>query len=40
LEDLARAFEASGYFKVSEVLKGVAGDAAEKAKEKLAGIFS
>lgn len=40
LEDLARAFDAIGYFKVGEVLKGAASDAAEKAKEKLAGLFS
>ena len=40
LEDLARAFDVLGYFKVGEVLKGAASDAAEKAKEKLAGLFS
>lgn len=40
LEELARAFDAIGYFKVGDVLKGAASDAAEKAKEKLAGLFS
>lgn len=40
LEELARIFDAIGYFKVGDVLKGAASDAAEKAKEKLAGLFS
>lgn len=40
LEQLARAFEIVGYFKVGDVLKGAASDVAEKAKEKLAGLFS
>lgn len=40
LENLARAFEAVGYFNVGEVLKGSALDAAGKAKDKLAGLFS
>lgn len=40
LEELARAFEAVGYFKVGDVLKGAASDVADKAKEKLAGLFS
>jgi len=40
LEELARTFDAIGYFKVGDVLKGAASDAAEKAKEKLAGLFS
>lgn len=40
LETLAGAFEAIGYFKVSDVLVGTAADAAGKAKEKLAGLFS
>lgn len=40
LEELARAFEMIGYFNVGDVIKGAAGEAAEKAKEKLAGLFS
>lgn len=40
LEELAQVFDAIGYFKVGDVLKGAASDAAEKAKEKLAGLFS
>lgn len=40
LEELARTFDAIGYFKVGDVLMGAASDAAEKAKEKLAGLFS
>ena len=40
LEELARVFDAIGYFKVGDVLMGAASDAAGKAKEKLAGLFS
>ncbi|MEZ2299373.1 hypothetical protein [Variovorax sp. RCC_210] len=40
LEVLAGAFEAIGYFKMADVLAGTAADAAGKAKEKLAGLFS
>jgi len=40
LEELARAFEVIGYFNMGDVIKGAAGEAAEKAKEKLAGLFS
>lgn len=40
LESLARAFEAIGYFNVSDVLKGTAADVAGKAREKLSGLFS
>lgn len=40
LENLAKAFEAIGYFSVGDVLKGTASDMANKAKDKLAGIFS
>lgn len=40
LESLAKAFEAVGYFNVSDVLKGAASDVAGKAKEKVAGLFS
>jgi hypothetical protein len=40
LEDLARAFEAIGYFNVSDVLKGTAAEVANKAKDKLTGLFS
>jgi hypothetical protein len=40
LEELARTFDVIGYFKVGEVLMGAASDVAEKAKEKLAGLFS
>jgi len=40
LEELGRTFDAIGYFKMGDVLKGAASDAAEKAKEKLAGFFS
>lgn len=40
LEELARAFDVIGYFKVGDVLKGAASDVADKAKEKLAGLFS
>lgn len=40
LESLARAFEAVGYFNVSDVLKGTAADVAGKAREKLSGLFS
>ncbi len=40
LESLARAFEAIGYFNVSDVLKGTAADVADKAREKLSGLFS
>ncbi|WP_036253834.1 hypothetical protein [Methylobacter sp. BBA5.1] len=39
LENLARAFEVVGYFKVADVLKGAATDVAGKAKDKLAGFF-
>ncbi|PTQ87367.1 hypothetical protein C8N29_11914 [Agitococcus lubricus] len=39
-ESLAKAFEAIGYFNVSDVLKSTAVDAASKAKDKLAGFFS
>lgn len=40
LENLARAFEAIGYFNVSDVLAGGAADMASKAKDKLSGFFS
>jgi hypothetical protein len=40
LENLAKAFEAVGYFNVTDVLKGTAADVAGKAKEKLSGFFS
>lgn len=40
LEELALAFEAIGYFNVSDVLKGAAVDVASKAKDKLSGLFS
>lgn len=40
LESLARAFEAIGYFNVSDVLMGTAADVANKAREKLSGLFS
>lgn len=40
LESLAKAFEAIGYFNVSDVLKGAASDVAGKAKDTLAGLFS
>lgn len=40
LENLARAFEAVGYFNVGDVLAGGAVDMANKAKDKLAGLFS
>lgn len=40
LESLAKAFEAIGYFKVSDVLKGAASDVAGKAKDTLTGLFS
>lgn len=40
LESLARAFEAIGYFNVSDVLKGTAADVAGKARDKLSGLFS
>jgi hypothetical protein len=40
LENLARAFEAIGYFNVSDVLKGTAADVAGKARDKLSGLFS
>lgn len=40
LEDLARAFEAIGYFNVGDVLAGSAADMASKAKDKLTGLFS
>lgn len=40
LENLAKAFEAVGYFSVSDVLKGSAMDAAGKAKDRIAGLFS
>jgi hypothetical protein len=40
LENLAKAFEAIGYFNVSDVIKGTAVDVASKAKDKLAGLFS
>lgn len=40
LESLAKAFEATGYFNVGDVLKGVAADAAGKAREKLGSLFS
>lgn len=35
LENLAKAFEAIGYFNVTDVLKGAASDAASKARDKL-----
>lgn len=40
LESLARAFEATGYFNVGDVLKSAAADAAGKAREKLGSLFS
>lgn len=40
LENLAKAFEAVGYFNVTDVLKGTAAEAAKKATGKLTGIFS
>ncbi|WP_043529468.1 hypothetical protein [Litchfieldella xinjiangensis] len=40
LENLAKAFEAVGYFKVSDVLMGSASDMAGKTKDRLAGLFS
>lgn len=40
LENLAKAFEAIGYFNVGDVLKGSAVDMTLKAKEKLAGLLS
>jgi hypothetical protein len=40
LENLANAFEATGYFNLADVLKGTAADVAGKAKDKLAGLFS
>lgn len=40
LENLAQAFETIGYFKVSDVLVGGAADIADKAKDKLFGLFS
>jgi len=40
LEDLAKAFEAIGYFSMGDVLKNAAADAAGKAKDKLTGLFS
>lgn len=40
LETLARAFEAVGYFNVSDVLKSTAADVSNKAREKLSGLFS
>lgn len=40
LENLAKAFEAVGYFNMTDVLKGTAADAAGKAKEKLSSLFS
>lgn len=40
LESLAKAFEAIGYFNVSDVLKGTATDVASKAKSTIFGLFS
>jgi hypothetical protein len=40
LENLAKAFEAVGYFNVTDVLKGTAADVAGKAKGKLAELLS
>jgi len=40
LENLAKAFEAVGYFNMTDVLKSTAADAAGKAKEKLSSFFS
>lgn len=40
LENLARAFEAVGYFNVGDVLLGTASEAAGKAREKLSSLFS
>lgn len=40
LESLARNFDLIGYFKMGDVLRGAAGNAADKAKDKLAGMFS
>jgi hypothetical protein len=39
LENLAKSFEAIGYFNVADVIKGTASDLAGKAKDKLAGFF-
>lgn len=39
LENLAKAFEAIGYFKVADVFIGAAADVAGKTKDKLAGFF-
>ncbi|MGM8936680.1 hypothetical protein ACS8E9_17675 [Pseudomonas neustonica] len=39
-ENLAKAFEAIGYFNMTDVLKGTAADATGKAKEKLSSLFS
>lgn len=40
LDNLAKSFEAIGYFNVADVLKGSAADLADKAKSKLTGLFS
>lgn len=40
LENLAKAFEAIGYFNVGDVLMGAAADVAGKAKDKITGLFS
>jgi hypothetical protein len=40
LEKLANIFDAIGYFKASDVLKGAASDIADKAKNKLTRMFS
>lgn len=40
LENLARAFEVIGYFNVGDVLVGGAVDMANKAKDKITGLFS
>jgi hypothetical protein len=40
LESLAKAFEAIGYFNVSDVVMGTAADVAGKARDKLSGLFS
>jgi len=40
LEELAAAFDAIGYFRVGDVLMGTASDLANKAKDRLGGLFS
>ena len=40
VEELSKAFQAIGYFDASEVIKGSMSDAASKAKDRMAGLFS